>query len=413
MNQPNPDATGHVATKANADLPLKSLTVVDLGQIYNGSYATFLMAMAGARVIKIEPKGGEHLRRRASVGGAALPFAMLNSNKLSATLNLKTERGRELLRTMVQRADVLLENFAPGTMDRLGVGWEKLHKVNPRLIYASGSGYGLSGPYRDYPAMDLTVQAMAGVMSVTGYADRPPVKAGPAICDFFGGIHLYGGVMTALVERSLTNRGRLVEVSMQEAVYASLSSNLGLFMGNEPLTAMRTGNRHGGLAEAPYNVYTTTDGYIAILCVGETHWKSLLTAMQRQDLAEDERFVNLKARVAHIDAVDELVGEFAARYAKEELFQLLMQHRVPAAPVRDLQDVIHDPHMLARRAVEWIDHPDLGKVPVPNSPIRYGGSEPLAIVPSRRLGQDNDVVYRDWLGLSEEELGQLRVDGVV
>jgi CoA:oxalate CoA-transferase len=404
MNQPN---------AAPAGLPLKSLTVVDLGQIYNGSYATFLMAMAGARVIKIEPKGGEHLRRRASVGGAALPFAMLNSNKLSATLNLKTERGRELLRTMVKRADVLLENFAPGTMDKLGLGWDKLQQVNPRLIYASGSGYGLSGPYRDYPAMDLTVQAMAGVMSVTGFADRPPVKAGPAICDFFGGIHLYGGVMTALVERSLTNRGRLVEVSMQEAVYASLSSNLGLFMGNEPLTAMRTGNRHGGLAEAPYNVYATTDGYVAILCVGETHWKSLLTAMQRQDLADDQRFVNLKARVAHIDAVDKLVGEFAARYAKEDLFQLLMQHRVPSAPVRDLQDVIHDPHMLARRAIEWIDHPDLGKVPLPNSPIRYGGSEPLAIVPSRRLGHDNEAVYSDWLGLSEEELGQLCVDGIV
>ena len=407
MNQPT------VTPRANADLPLKSLTVVDLGQIYNGSYATFLMAMAGARVIKIEPKGGEHLRRRASVGGAALPFAMLNSNKQSATLNLKSERGRGLLRQMVRRADVLLENFAPGTMDRLGLGWDKLQEENPRLIYASGSGYGLSGPYRDYPAMDLTVQAMAGVMSVTGFADRPPVKAGPAICDFFGGVHLYGGVMTALVERSLTNRGRLVEVSMQEAVYASLSSNLGLFMGNEPLTPMRTGNRHGGLAEAPYNVYPTKDGYIAILCVGETHWKSLLTAMQRQDLVNDERFVNLKARVANIDAVDALVGEFAARYTKEALFQLLMQHRVSSAPVRDLQDVIHDPHMLARRAIEWIDHPDLGKVPVPNSPIRYGGSEPLAIVPSRQLGQDNDAVYGDWLGLAKEDIDQLRVDGVV
>ena len=200
---------------------------------------------------------------------------------------------------------------------------------------------------------------------------------------------------------------------MQEAVYASLSSNLGLFMGNEPLTAMRTGNRHGGLAEAPYNVYPTTDGYIAILCVGETHWTSLLAAMQRQDLASDERFVNLKARVAHVDAVDDLVGEFAARYAKEELFQLLMQHRVPSAPVRDLQDVIHDPHMLARRAIEWIDHPDLGRVPLPNSPIRYGGSEPLAIVPSRQLGQDNEAVYSDWLGLTKEDIEQLRVDGVV
>jgi len=393
--------------------PLESLTVVDLGQIYNGSYATFLMAMAGARVIKVESKDGEHLRRRASVGGAALPFAMLNSNKLSVTLNLKSERGRELLRTMVSRADVLLENFAPGTMDRLGVGWSALKEVNPRLIYASGSGYGLSGPYRDYPAMDLTVQAMAGVMSVTGYPDRPPVKAGPAICDFFGGIHLYGAVMTALVERGITNEGRLVEVSMQEAVYASLSSNLGLFMGDDPQVPMRTGNRHGGLAEAPYNVYPTSDGYIAIICVGETHWKSLLRAMDQPELGDDPRFANLKARVANIDVVDEIVGRFTRRYDKEALFALLMKHRVPSAPVRDLNDVVNDPHMLARRALEWVEHPTLGRVPLPNSPMRYEGSAPMAIVPSRRLGEDNREVYGAWLGMASEEIDALASEGVI
>jgi crotonobetainyl-CoA:carnitine CoA-transferase CaiB-like acyl-CoA transferase len=184
-------------------------------------------------------------------------------------------------------------------------------------------------------------------------------------------------------------------------------------MGDQKLTAMRTGNRHGGLAEAPYNVYSTQDGYIAILCVGEVHWKSLLTAMQREDLAQDERFINLAARVANIDAVDALVGEFASRFTKESLFQLLMKHRVSAAPVRDLQDVIHDPHMLARRAIEWVDHPDLGKVPLPNSPIRFGGSEPLAVVPSRRLGQDNQAVYQDWLGLPPDDIARLVTDGVV
>lgn len=393
--------------------PLDSLTVVDLGQIYNGAYATFLMAMAGARVIKVESKDGEHLRRRASVGGAALPFAMLNSNKLSATLDLKSSRGRELLLEMVKRADVLLENFAPGTMDRLGVGWTTLRQANPRLIYASGSGYGLSGPYRDYPAMDLTVQAMAGVMSVTGYADRPPVKAGPAICDFFGGVHLYGAVMTALVERGITNEGRLVEVSMQEAVYASLSSNLGLFMGDDPQLPMRTGNRHGGLAEAPYNVYPTTDGYIAIICVGETHWKSLLRAMERPELADDPRFANLAARVANIDAVDEIVAAFTRRFAKEELFQRLMQHRVASAPVRDLNDVVNDPHMLARRALEWIDHPSLGRVPLPNSPMRYEGAAPIPIIPSRTLGEDNQEVYGRWLGLGDANVDKLRADGVI
>ncbi len=393
--------------------PLASLTVVDLGQIYNGAYATFLMAMAGARVVKVESPEGEHLRRRASVGGAALPFAMLNSNKLSATLNLKHERGRELLRAMVRKADVLLENFAPGTLDRLGLSWERLHEANPRLVYGSGSGYGLSGPYRDFPAMDLTVQAMSGVMSVTGFPDRPPVKAGPALCDFFGGVHLYGGVMTALVERGITGLGRRVEVSMQEAVYASLASNLGLFLGEDRQVPMRTGNRHGGLAEAPYNVYPTADGHVAILCVGEKHWRSLLAAMEKPELASDPRFASLAQRVANIDAVDALVGDFTRGFGKDALFALLVRHRVPAAPVRDLQEVVHDPHLLARRALEWIDHPTLGRVPLPNSPMRYDGAQPLPIVPSRRLGEDNEEVYGGWLGLAAAERAALHADGII
>jgi crotonobetainyl-CoA:carnitine CoA-transferase CaiB-like acyl-CoA transferase len=396
-----------------AGYPLETVTVVDLGQIYNGSYATFLMAMAGARVIKIESREGEHLRRRASVGGAALPFAMLNANKLSATLNLKTPRGKQLLFDMVKRADVLLENFAPGTMTRLGLGWDTLREMNPRLVYGSGSGYGLSGPYRDYPAMDLTVQAMAGIMSVTGFPDRPPVKAGPAICDFMGGVHLYGAVITALYEREKTGKGRLVEVSMQEAVYASLSSNLGLYFDAGANVPPRTGNRHGGMAESPYNVYPTIDGYIAIICVGETHWKSLVKAMNHPELESDPRFASLKTRVRNMDTVDEIVASFTRQYTKQALFELLTKHRVPCAPVRDLDEVVNDPHLLARRALEWMEHPDLGRIPVPNSPMRYDGVEPKELIPSRRLGQDNRAVYGDWLGVSATELEQLVAEGVI
>jgi len=393
--------------------PLQSVTVVDLGQIYNGSYATFLMAMAGARVIKVEPREGEHLRKRGTVGGAGLPFAMLNSNKQSVTLNLKAPRGLELLFDMVKRADVVLENFAPGTTDRLGCGWTALSKVNPRIIYAQGSGYGQTGPYRDYPAMDLTVQAMAGVMSVTGYADRPPVKAGPAICDFFGGVHLFGAVMAALYEREKTGVGRAVEVSMQEAVYPSLSSNLGLYYGTGGSVPVRTGNRHGGMAESPYNVYPTKDGYIAIICVGETHWKSLIAAMGQPGLATDPRFASLKTRVAHMDDVDALVGTFTSRYEKQALFELLLAHRVPCAPVRDLAEVVDDPHMHARRALQWIEHPELGRIPVQSSPLRFDGVDPLAIVPSRHLGEDNVAVYGDWLGRSRDEIERLRAEGVI
>ena len=396
-----------------ARFPLEGVTVVDLGQIYNGPYCTFLMAMAGAKIIKVEARGGENLRRRGVVGGAALPFAMLNSNKTFATLNLKAARGCELLRQMVKKADVLVENFAPGAIERLGVGYDLLRTVNPRLIYGSGSGFGRSGPNKNYPAMDLTVQAMAGIMNVTGFADRPPVKAGPALCDFFGGVHLYGAIMTALYEREKTGAGRLVEVSMQEAVYASLSSNLGLHhsMGNS--VPPRTGNRHGGLAESPYNVYPTVDGHIAIICVSETHWKALLKAMQREDLQVDVRFTDLKQRVEHMDEVDELVAVFTAQHTKKALFDLLMSHRVPCAPVRDLDEVVNDEHMHARRALEWVEHPLYGRVCLPNSPLRFDGVEPMAIRPSGALGCDNEAVYGDWLGLPKAEIAKLQAEEVI
>ncbi|OZI77700.1 CaiB/BaiF CoA transferase family protein [Bordetella genomosp. 12] len=395
------------------ELPLHGVTVIDLGQIYNGPYATFLMAMAGARVIKVEPPGGENLRRRSVVGGAALPFAMLNSNKRFVSLNLKEQRGREILRTMVRRSDALLENFAPGVMDRLGVGYDALREINPRLIYASGSGYGLSGPYRDLPAMDLTVQAASGIMSVTGFPDRSPVRAGPAVCDFSGGVHLYGAVMTALFERERTGLGRRVEVAMLEAVYASLSSSLGLWYGSGGEAPARTGNRHGGLAESPYNVYPAADGHIAILCVGETHWKSLLTALDREDLLQDERFSTLAGRVAHMETVDALVGEFTAGLSKAELMRRLQAQRVPCAAVRDLEEVTSDPHLHERGFLEEVDHPQYGRVTLPRSPMRYEDSALPAIEPSAELGAHNEDIYGGWLGMPAADLQALRADGVI
>jgi len=398
---------------SSSPYPLHGVTVIDMGQIYNGPYCGFLLAMAGADVIKVEPKGGEHLRRRSVVGGAALPFAMLNSNKRCVTLNLKTERGRALLLQMAGRGDVLVENFAPGAMERLGLGWDVLHRRNPRLVYAAGSGYGRSGPNRDYPAMDLTVQAMAGVMSVNGFPDRPPVKAGPALCDFFGGVHLYAALVTALYERERTGVGRLVEVSMQEAVYASLASNLGLYYGSGGTAPPRTGNRHGGLAEAPYNVYPTRDGYIAIICVGEMHWTSLLKVMGREDLGDDPRFQDLKGRVEHLDEIDALVGGFTSQHDKQPLFELLMRDRVPCAPVRDLVDVVNDAHMHARGALQWVEHPLYGRIVLSNSPLRFDGAPPMPLEPSGTLGRDNAEVFGDWLGLDPHEVETLAREDVI
>jgi crotonobetainyl-CoA:carnitine CoA-transferase CaiB-like acyl-CoA transferase len=391
--------------------PLNGIVVLDLGQIYNGPYCSFLLARAGATVIKIEPPGGENMRRRGVVGGAMLPFAMLNSNKNFVTLDLKSDQGRKLFQSMARKADVVVENFAPGVMSRLGVGPEQLREANQRLVYAAGSGYGWSGPYRDYPAMDLTVQAMSGVMNSTGYPDGPPTKAGPALCDFFGGIHLYGAVTTALFERERTGQGRFIEVSMLESVYFSLSSSLGLHFGSQGKGPPRTGNRHGGLAESPYNVYPTSDGWLALICVTEAHWSSLLQAMERPDLRQDPRFATLKDRVRHMDLVDEIVSAWTRCFAKEDLFALLLRHRVPCAPVRDLGEVTDDPHLHARGALQRIEHPLLGEVVLPTGAMRFS-DEPPPLEPSKGLGADNRQVFVEWLGLEEGEFRTCEQAGV-
>lgn len=393
--------------------PLDGITVIDLSHVYNGPYATFLMAMAGANVIKVEPFQGEHLRSRGDMGGAALPFAMLNSNKKPVTLNLKTEKGRELLRELVARADILVENFAPGVMDRLGLGADELHKINPRLVYGSSSGYGKDGPYRDYPAMDLVMQAMCGVIDSTGFADQPPVKSGAALCDFMAGIHLYGAIMTALYERERTGIGRTVEVSMQDATYASLASNLGMLHARGEKAPARTGNRHGGLGISPYNVYPTTDGYVVLNCPGDHHFHSVLDVLGRPDLKDDPRFVSRSARVENFEAVDELLETWTKTQTRNEVARLMLEQKVPCAPVRGLAEVMQDENMHARGSLQRIQHPELGEVVVPHSPLVFEGSTRLAIQPSLPLGASNDEVYGSWLGHSPEELQALKTEGVI
>ena len=393
--------------------PLAGITVIDLSHVYNGPYATFLMAMAGAEVIKVEPRGGEHLRSRGDMGGADLPFAMLNSNKKSVTLNLKTEKGRDLLRELVSRADILVENFAPGVTDRLGVGPSDLLKINPRLIYGSSSGYGKDGPYRDYPAMDLVVQAMSGVMNSTGFPDQPPVKSGAALCDFSAGIHLYAAIMTALYERERTGKGRVVEVSMQDAIYASLASNYGMLHARGAAAPARTANRHGGLGISPYNAYPTLDGYVVLNCPGDHHFRALLDAMGRSDLSEDPRFLTRSTRVANVDAVDELIESWTKTLTKNEVARRMLAASVPCAPVRDLSEVMNDENMHARGSLQWIDHPDLGRVVLPHSPLVFEGTERRPIEPSLSLGASNEAVFGKLLGHSDDELKAYEKEGVI
>ena len=396
-----------------ANRPLSDVTVIDFGQIFQGPYASLLLAKAGAFVIKIEPLHGEPGRRRAAPGkSATLPFAMLNQNKHAITLNLKHERGRALLGEMVKRADVLLENFSPGTMDGLGVGWSRLRDINPRLIYATGTGFGISGPDRDNLAMDMTIQAASGIMSVTGFPDGPPVKAGPTLVDFMGGIHLYAGIVTALYDRDRSGTGRLVEVAMQEAVYPTLAASYDYYYRTGRIPP-RTGNRQSGLNSAPYNVFPTADGHVAIHIVTEAHWQNLLKAMGREELAEDSRFATNAGRVAHMDETDTLVEAWTRTLGKLEVFARTKAYRIPCAPVRTAPEVMNDPHMHERGMLERIDHPELGEIVVPTTPLRLHGTDKVETLPSPIIGQHNAEIYGGWLGLGAGEIAELRETGVI
>lgn len=394
--------------------PLAGITVLDFGQIFQGPYATFLMAKAGANVIKIEPPRGEPLRRRALAVGqeTTLPMAMLNANKRAVTLNLKSEAGKDLLRKMVAKADVLLENFSPGTMDDLGVGYDVLKPHNPRLIYATGTGFGISGPDRDSLAMDFTVQAVSGIMSVTGQPEGPPTKAGPTLVDYMGGIHLYGAVMTALFMRDRTGQGQLVEVAMQETVYCSLAASYDYWFRTGKVPP-RAGNRQAGLSSAPYNAFETTDGYVAVHVVTEEHWTNLLDAMGRGELKGDPRFATHPDRAQRMEETEAIVTAWTKTMTKDEVVAICKKYRIPSAPVRNAVEVMNDRHMHARGMLERINHPSLGEIVVPNSPLRLHGADKVPTIPSPKIGEHNLEIYGDWLGLGAEAVAALKRDGAI
>lgn len=390
-----------------SEQPLDGITVLDLGQIYNGPYCGYLLAMSGARVIKVESPRGETLRGADLKSGEGYPFCMLNGNKETITLNLKSPRGQDLLKRLVLNADVLLENYAPGTMSKYGVDGKELTRINPKLVYASATGFGQKGPHADYRAMDVTVQAMSGIVAITGYEGEPPLKSGPALCDILGGVHLYGAIVSALFRALRTGKGAILDVAMQDAVIPTLCSALGAYyrLGENP---PRTGNHHQARAIAPYNIYPTRDGHVAIICIREGHWRKLVGAMGKLELLDDDRFKDMKVRSTNMERTDAEVESWTRQHSTDEVFRICQEHEVICAPVQSLQDVLADPHLIARGALQKLNHPDLGDLMIPSTPLRYLDMEPPKASLPRALGADNGSVYGEFLDLSSEEVAELK-----
>lgn len=392
--------------------PLDGMLVLDMGQIYNGPYCGLQLGFMGARVLKIEPPEGDVVRRRKREV-EPYPLVMLNSNKESVVLDLKQARGKEIFLALVAKADVLIENFAAGVMDRLGLGWDVLSKLNPRLVYGGSSGFGLDGPYRDLAAMDVTVQAMSGITNATGDADGPPTKAGAAVCDFLAGIHLCAGILGALVQRERTGQGQRVEVSMHEAGAVSIASALGAVMDGDTNVPHRTGNRHPALAIAPYNTYPCIDGYVAIFTSAERHWISMCEMMSRQDLLSNPEYSTTPGRAKHMAEIDDMVGAWTIGRTKDEILQALNEAHIPCAPVKTAREVAYDPHLEARGFWVDVDHPRRGKTRVPISAIRlHTGGKSEIKRPAPTLGQHTDSVLAELLGVAADELAKLHAAGV-
>jgi CoA:oxalate CoA-transferase len=392
-------------------LPLADIRVLDLTHFVNGPYATMLLGYMGAEVVKVEsPKWGDGMRpgyRRSAQQPIGLAFALMNSNKRSVTLNLKSDEGCRIFKRMVQKADVVVENYEAGTMERMGLSYEVLRGVNPRIIYASSTGYGQSGPNRNLPAFDPIVQAMTGVMAVTGRPEDPPLKAGAIMADVLGATHLCAGILGAIRQRDRTGEGLMVEISMQEAVLPSMVSHISAYYGMG-LRQLREGNRGSGGVITPANAYPASDGWVVILAADNHRWRKLCQIMGRPEVAEDSRFAKLSGRSKHRDEIDLLIGEWTSTKTRSDLMELLNSNDIICGVVKELPEVMTDPHLLERGALQQLEHPQLGPITIFTSPLRFNGEPSRPRSPSPMLGADNEQVYCKELGLNAEEFASLR-----
>ena len=390
------------------------LCVLDLSQVILGPYCTMLMSRLGADVIKIEPPRGDPLRMyRTATGAETAAYGLLNTGKRGLRLDLKKKGGRELFLRLVQGADVVVENFAPHTLDQLELGYEVLAECNPRIILASGRGFGPNGPYRDYLAMDLTIQAVSGVLTTTGFPENPPVKAGVPIADLTAGIHLMAAVAVALYQRTQTGRGQHVMVAMHDCLLPSLNSPLAAWLDSGGTQPERTGNRHSGLAVAPYNVYPASDGWIAILALRDKHWQALCEAMGRAELADAPGFRTNQDRAARMDDVDRIVSEWTTTRKKRDTFRLLGEAGVPAAPVLTLGEVVDDPQVRAQGMLREVTTVGGQRVLTYGNPLSLSDSGEVTISAAPAVGADTEELLAEKLGLDAAEVRLLSDAGVI
>jgi formyl-CoA transferase len=397
---------------------LKGIKILDLTQFEAGPSCTEALAWLGADVVKVEePSKGEPGRwgmtDRADADSHY--FIYYNLNKRSVTLNLKSEEGKALLRRMIEKADVVIENMAPGTFARLGFDWPRLSAINPRLIFAQVKGFAPESPHANYLSFDMIAQAMGGTMGVNGHPDEPPVRPGPTIGDTGTGMLMCIGILTALYQRMQTGRGQHIQIAMRDAMLNYCRTPMSRQAAREDQLP-RGGN--GVIGTAPGGLYKCAPGGIDDWCYifasrgnGE-HWNRLLKAIGREDLASDPRMVDGPTRFKHKDFVDGVITEFTSKRTKDEVMKVIAGAGVPCGAVKTTLELLHDPDLHARGMMQVIDHPVRGPVTVPTWPLRMSDTKvPIKSAPV--LGGDCEAIYGEWLGCTADEVKDMRKAKVI
>ena len=388
------------------------LRVLDLTRVMSGPFCTAMLADLGAEIIKVElPGAGDDSRYFAPhVNGESTYFALLNRGKRSITINMKSPEGIGLIRDLARKADVLVENFRPGVMERLGLGYDALAADNPRLIYASISGFGQEGPLADLPAFDLVIQAMSGLMSVTGEAGGRATAVGESVADVTTGMFAAWGIAAALYDRERTGTGRRLEVAMLDSVFSMLLTNLSRRLFTDQPTR-RAGNRHP--ETYPVDSFATKTGDIVLVGFSETIVKRIFEAIGRPELSADPRFKTNRHRNVHEAELRAILAGWAGGLTQDEALARLRAADVPAAPVWTLDDVLASEHLAVRQLLVPGHNAKLGDVKFAPQPVRFAGAPAHGLMRAPTLGEDTDAVLRDELGLDEAAIAALRVNKTV
>jgi crotonobetainyl-CoA:carnitine CoA-transferase CaiB-like acyl-CoA transferase len=392
--------------------PLSGLTILDLSRVLSGPYCTMLAADMGARVIKIEhPVRGDDTRAWGPpfLEGESSYYLSINRNKESVAIDFKTREGRDLVHALAAKADVIVENFRPGTLDRLGLGYEDMAALHPRMIYVSVSGFGQNGPRRDEPGYDAVAQAEGGLMSITGDPDGSAVRLGVAVADITAGLFAFQGLLLALIARGTTGRGQLVDVSLLDSVAALLTYQASRYLTTGEVPE-RTGNRHATIA--PYDTFDTADGVLVLAVGNDSQWQSFCRALNLPTLGADDRYRTNAQRVGHYAVLRPIVADVLRSWPLDTLVRTLREASVPCGAVRSVAEALADPQISARAMVETLTHPTIGALKVLGIPIKLSETPGQVRTPPPRLGEHTRRVLEQDLGLSPADVDRLLAGGV-